>query len=97
MSYRTTLKFDGTEKFFDGHFPGFPILPGVVQLAEAQRHAFRMMGREAVLKSVKKMKFVHVIRPGDEVTLELEEKGKGEIAYSFAKGGVPCSSGVLVF
>ena len=26
------LRFDGRESFFEGHFPGHPILPGVMQL-----------------------------------------------------------------
>lgn len=97
MSCEVELSFDGSEHFFQGHFPEFPILPGVMQLKLAHDHAARMLGREIKLRTVKKMKFVHVIRPGDRITLRLEEKGDGSISYVFSKGDIVCSSGVLSF
>ncbi|MBP5791441.1 MAG: hypothetical protein J6W80_04205 [Kiritimatiellae bacterium] len=97
MPYSAQLKFDGSESFFQGHFPGFPIMPGVMQLKLAHCHAEKMLGREIALKSVRRMKFMRVIRPGDNVTIVLEKKGDGEIFYAFKKGEDVCSSGSLVF
>lgn len=97
MSYEVEICFDGSENFFQGHFPEFPILPGVMQLKLAHDYAEKMLGREIKLHAVKKMKFVHVIRPRDRVMLRLEEKGEGSILYVFSKGDTICSSGVLAF
>lgn len=97
MSCRAELKFDGSEYFFQGHFPGHPILPGVMQLKLAHEHAEKMLGRRIVLKAVKRMKFMRVIQPGETVALCLESKGENEIAYSFEKGEDVCSSGVFAF
>ena len=88
------LKFDGTEEFFQGHFPGYPILPGVVQLDLAVKHS-PIQGR--ALKAVKKMKFMQIIAPGMEVELELKALSDSEVEYRFVKEGEICSSGVLVY
>ncbi len=97
-AFRATLHFDGSEPYFRGHFPSFPLLPGVAQLGLAAQWAAMLVGdatRKA--KAVKKMKFTHVIRPGDEVQVALALRNGREVAYEYSKGGVQCSSGVLVF
>lgn len=95
MKSRSCFEFTGEERFFDGHFPGSPILPGFIQLKLAHEMAEEMCGRPLVLKAVKKMKFMKVIEPHQPVSLELE--GDGEIAYRFFKEDGLCSSGVLVY
>lgn len=87
------LKFDGTERFFEGHFPGFPVLPGVVQLD----FAIKASPVKRPLKSVKKMKFTDIIKPGDEVELKVVATGGNEVKYEFLKGEKICSSGVLCY
>lgn len=87
------LKFDGTEEFFRGHFPDHPILPGVVQL----NLAIEASPINKPLKAIKKMKFMDIIAPGDEVELKVEAAGENEVKYEFAKGEKACSSGVLSY
>ena len=88
------LKFDGTEEFFKGHFPGYPILPGVVQLDLAVQHSpIQNRARTAI----KKMKFMEIIAPGMEVELETRALGDSEVEYKFVREGTVCSSGVLVY
>lgn len=95
MKSSKCFKFTGEELFFQGHFPEAKILPGVVQLEFAHRLAEETLGKELTLKAVKKMKFVKVIQPTDEIVIELE--GEGDVAYRVMKGGEVCSSGVLVY
>lgn len=95
--HEVKLSFSGDEMFFQGHFPGSPILPGVVQLSLAVERARRLYGIEGSLKMVKKMKFVHVIEPRHEVVLRLERKGEREVAYVITEGDATCASGILVF
>ena len=67
------------EPFFQGHFPGRPIMPGVVQLeAMAQvagilmnRHAERE-GQVAYLTKVDKARFRKPLVPGDTLHIEVE-------------------------
>jgi 3-hydroxyacyl-[acyl-carrier-protein] dehydratase len=73
--YRVT----GDEAFLAGHFPGNPILPGVIQLeALAQAGVLslatdpRYQGKLALFGGVEKVRFRRVVRPGDELTLAVE-------------------------
>ena len=91
------FRLTGEESFLQGHFPGFPIMPGVVQLGFACRCARKMLGRDAAPKCVKKMKFSALIRPGEDVLMRVERRGDGEFAYEFRKGDEVCSSGLLLF
>lgn len=96
MKSSKCFKFTGLERFFQGHFPEASILPGVIQLEFAHRLAEESLGRPLTLKAVKKMKFVKVVQPTDEITIELEGED-GDYRYTVLKGGEVCSSGVLVY
>lgn len=89
------LVFDRDARYFEGHFPGIPVLPGVVQLGMARRFAELFLRRPVALRAVKKVKFTHVITPGAQVRLALEKKGDGEVAFRYTSGEHVCSSGVM--
>jgi 3-hydroxyacyl-[acyl-carrier-protein] dehydratase len=64
----------GDEWFFDGHFPGNPVMPGVVQceiIAQASCTLFasELAGRTAYYAGIDKVRFRKMVRPGD--TLEV--------------------------
>jgi 3-hydroxyacyl-[acyl-carrier-protein] dehydratase len=71
-----------TEKdfFFQGHFPQYPVTPGVIlveTMAQAGGAGLRklgILGGDALffLATVDKVKFRRQVRPGDEVRLEIE-------------------------
>ena len=67
------------EPFFQGHYPGDPIMPGVliiealsqiggVLLSQELEHK----GKVAILLSLDKVKFRRPVRPGDQLVLEVE-------------------------
>ena len=91
------LVFDPSAGYFQGHFPRFPVLAGVVQLCVARRLAEKSFGRMAALKCVKKLKFSRVVQPGEKVRLALSMRPGWEIAFSYEKGGVACATGVMCF
>ncbi len=76
-SIKTSLKLTGEEDFFKGHFPGNPIMPGVLlQEALFQTGAALMAGRAGgglgVVTRVQNAKFKNMVRPGDELEMEVE-------------------------
>lgn len=80
------------EQYFLGHFPGHPIMPGVLQLeAIAQVAGILMLtqldntGKIAYFMSAESVKWRNPVRPGDLLTIEVElTKSRGKIGK--AKG-----------
>lgn len=73
----TSYKVTGEEDFFNGHFPGNPIMPGVLlQEALFQSGAALMSGMAGaglgVVTRVQNAKFKNMVRPGDELMMEVE-------------------------
>jgi 3-hydroxyacyl-[acyl-carrier-protein] dehydratase len=71
----------GNEEFFNGHFPGAPIMPGVLQVeALAQAGAILLMKQAVdnpeehlmVFTGIKNCKFRKQVVPGDQLKLEVE-------------------------
>jgi 3-hydroxymyristoyl/3-hydroxydecanoyl-(acyl carrier protein) dehydratase len=87
---------------YAGHFPGRPILPGVV-LLDAALHALAVQhGIQAESGQFKSAKFHSPVQPGEALTLHYTEASSGgfrfEIRCMDSHGGErPVASGVLVF
>ena len=91
------ITFPSGAPFFKGHFPGHPITPGVMLIDKAVSSAMKILGRNITLKCIKKVKFSNPVLPDEPVTLNLDVRGEGEIAYSYRMNDMQCASGVLIF
>ncbi len=80
------------EPFFQGHFPGEPVMPGVLIIeALAQVGATAVLSMEgnedklAVFSGIKDFRFKQVVKPGDQLQLSVvmtgmrRNIGKGEV------------------
>jgi acyl-coenzyme A synthetase/AMP-(fatty) acid ligase len=56
----------------EGHFDGFPVVPGVVQIGWAMQAAADLLGRDPQLAGLEALKFPQPLRPGRSPTLRLE-------------------------
>ena len=75
---RARYRVTGAEAFLAGHFPGNPILPGVIQLeALAQAGAVALLADDRYADSlplfggVEDVRWRRLVRPGDELVLEV--------------------------
>jgi 3-hydroxyacyl-[acyl-carrier-protein] dehydratase len=93
-----------TEWFFQGHFPGLPVMPGVMQVeALAQTMAVYVAqqpgfgDRIGLFAGIEECRFKRIVQPGDRLTLEITmEKlgrrfGRGR-AVASVDGQVACEA-----
>jgi 3-hydroxyacyl-[acyl-carrier-protein] dehydratase len=104
VSIEARYRVTGDEEFLRGHFPGNPIVPGVIQLeALAQAGALTLLGDEryagklALFGGVEEVRFRRLVRPGDELLLEvvverLSARGGWAKARSSVEGKTTCEA-----
>jgi 3-hydroxyacyl-[acyl-carrier-protein] dehydratase len=96
------------EPFFQGHFPGNPIMPGVLIVeAMAQVGAVSILGMEqnkgklAVFAGIDNMRFRKQVVPGDTLRMEVEmllfKRGIGKAKAEAYVGDELAASGELMF
>jgi len=88
---------------FQGHFEGWPVLPGVVQLGlVAVRHAALAWPALGPLSRVRRLKMKQPIKPDDLLALELKRVADTgaelqRIDFEISRDGSLCTSGSLSF
>ena len=93
-----TLAMDPDLTAFQGHFPGHPILPGVVQVDWAIRFGAEAFGPLGGFCAIEHLKFQDPILPGEPVQLHLDyDPGPGRLRFQYRAGSVRKSSGVIQF
>ena len=96
------------EPYFQGHYPGNPVMPGVLQVeAMAQAAGILLLrridleGRTALFMSCDKVKWRKPVRPGDQINIVVKmTKLRGAIACAAGEcsvGGQVVSSAELMF
>jgi 3-hydroxymyristoyl/3-hydroxydecanoyl-(acyl carrier protein) dehydratase len=93
---KLTLQFAADHPTGDGHFPGNPIIPGALLLAEVLRCIEQAEGARFSSCNVKAAKFLHPARPGDCVEIEYGRSAAGTIEFQCAVAGNKVLSGAVV-
>ena len=90
-SVEARTSFDPGDPMFAGHFPGNPIVPGVI-LTEALAQAAGIAAASGypesdrpifLLSAIRTMKFLQAVRPGEEIELRAEKIGATDTLFQF--------------
>lgn len=84
----------GDEYFLQGHFPGNPVVPGVIQCEMLAQSACILLaedgkGKTPLFTGLEKVKFRGQVKPGDTLETECEiTRQKGPFYFAKGKGTV---------
>jgi 3-hydroxymyristoyl/3-hydroxydecanoyl-(acyl carrier protein) dehydratase len=92
---RYELRLEADLRWFDGHFPEQPILPGVAQLHIASCLAEETWNIVATGGEMMRVKFRRVMQPGDCVTLTLRRNGEDRLDFQYLLDGEVTASGAI--
>jgi len=81
---------------FAGHFPGTPILPGVVLLDVALQAIAAATGIALDLCEISSVKFLSPASPGDELLIQHSISASGTIRFDIVAGVRKIASGSIV-
>lgn len=84
-------------RYFSGHFPSTPVLPGVAQIDWVMDLARRYLELPPRFQGMEVMKFQQLVRPGDRLELDLRfDAERGKLYFAYQVNDQPASSGRLL-
>lgn len=84
--------------YFKGHYPDFPIVPGVVEIDWAIKYAKEYLNLNARFIGMEAVKFHAFITPNDNIMLHLNfKKENRKLLFSFTSKTSKLSSGRILF
>ncbi len=93
-SVEADVFFPSDALYFEGHFPGFPLLPGVVQVHFARHFAEIFFHCSLIPVDISQLKFSRMIYPDETVQLFLTRL-ENSVHFRYEKDGILCSQGIL--
>jgi 3-hydroxymyristoyl/3-hydroxydecanoyl-(acyl carrier protein) dehydratase len=89
-----TLTIPKEHPAFAGHFPGTPILPGVLLLDETLRALERADGSRRW--RIAAAKFLKPVVPGEQLQVQHESQPNGSVRFQIVSAGVLVATGTLL-
>lgn len=100
MNRKFESEIDPGHPAMAGHFPGDPVVPGVVILSEVEDAVRSFVGEVTAIVSFPKVKFLAILRPKQRFRIELRQGDSSSFRFTvrrgetrIAEGTVKCRSG----
>jgi 3-hydroxymyristoyl/3-hydroxydecanoyl-(acyl carrier protein) dehydratase len=91
------LRVPGDLACLAGHFPGLPVLPGIVQIDWSVKLARTRLALRGQFAAAENLKFLSIVRPEDRLTLALELRACTQLVFRYFRSDKKYSLGTLVF
>lgn len=91
----TTIKLNPGHIVYSGHFPGYPVTPGVIQIQIVHELLEKHFQRSLKLSEMRQCKFLKVLNPEEtsQIVIHIEFTSADELLYIKARG----EDGIEVF
>src|SRR5690606_37475687 len=88
------IRIDANHPALPGHFPGWPVVPGVLLLDRTIAAAEAWLGRELHVVGLPQVKFTMPLLPDETATVDLA-LGTGELRFEIRRAEDRIAQGVL--
>jgi len=95
LSSITEHSIPATHPSLPGHFPGNPVVPGVVLLEEILT-AVRTWRPESRIRGLQAVKFLQPVAPDSRFSIALELRAPGKIAFRCSAGHQLLNTGTII-
>jgi predicted hotdog family 3-hydroxylacyl-ACP dehydratase len=93
---KTTIAVARNAAYFEGHFPGHPILPGVVELLLVLDALSQESGQAVALRGIAFARLRQRVFPGEHLHLDTRELDNGHIRVELSRSDDPVASAELI-
>ncbi len=81
MTFERMVAISPAHPALPGHFPGHPVVPGVVLLNEIVETLRGMVRQPVVVTGMPSVKFVSPLKPGEALTIHIEQEEPGHALF----------------
>ena len=93
--HRSSFVVPADHPSLPGHFPGTPVVPGVVVLDHVLKAGESWRGQALRVRGLKQVKFHSPLLPGERADVTLEIEGD-TLTFRVTRGGLDVAQGVFV-
>ena len=91
----TSFAIEASHPALPGHFPGLPVVPGVVLIDRIIDAAARLLGARVYVLSIQQVKFLRPLLPGETADVTLNFDGERSLRFAIAHRETAIASGML--
>jgi len=97
MTFERVVVIPGTHPSLPGHFPGNPVVPGVVLLNEILDSLGRMLEQPVYVTELPSVKFLSPLKPGEALRTTLVQEESGQMLFRCFAGARLVAQGTVKF
>ncbi len=92
----TRIRTEADSRWYAGHFPGDPILPGIAQLQMVRELISGASQEKLSLAALSRVKFRKIVRPGETLDIQVADGNKdNRYTFRIMRGDEEVCSGMI--
>ena len=97
MTHRRVLSIGPDHPSLPGHFPGHPVVPGVVMMDEVIETLRDCLGRDLVITGLPAAKLSSPLLPGEALIIDIEPESDDTAGFTCRVKDRPVAAGTVRF